>query len=149
MFVATNITRILSRQKYACCDKMFVATKLILVAAAASDNCWPCTSGGLPCLCHVLRAGSGEVRGQCRTVIKDDQYLCLMKEFLNRLQKRALCRVPRIAQVEYCRVKQSALLQLASATKKKLLAMALSRPFKEDRLALPLSTPLSSRRSMV
>ena len=29
------------------------------------------------------------------------------------------------------------------------LTMALSRPFKEDRLALPLSTPLSSRRSMV
>ena len=27
--------------------------------------------------------------------------------------------------------------------------MALSRPFKEDRLALPLSTPLSSRQSMV
>ena len=30
-----------------------------------------------------------------------------------------------------------------------LLTMALSRPIKEDRLALPLSTPLSSRRSMV
>ena len=29
------------------------------------------------------------------------------------------------------------------------LTMALSRPLKEDRLALPLSTPLSSRRSMV
>ena len=29
------------------------------------------------------------------------------------------------------------------------LTMALSRPFKEDRLALPLSTPLSSRRSVV
>ena len=29
------------------------------------------------------------------------------------------------------------------------LTMALSRPFKEERLALPLSTPLSSRRSMV
>ena len=29
------------------------------------------------------------------------------------------------------------------------LTMALSRPFKEDRLALPLSTPLSSRRSMM
>ena len=29
------------------------------------------------------------------------------------------------------------------------LTMALSRPFKEDRLALPLSAPLSSRRSMV
>ena len=29
------------------------------------------------------------------------------------------------------------------------LTMALSRPFKEDRRALPLSTPLSSRRSMV
>ena len=29
------------------------------------------------------------------------------------------------------------------------LTMALSRPFKEDRQALPLSTPLSSRRSMV
>ena len=30
-----------------------------------------------------------------------------------------------------------------------LLTMALSRPFKEDRLALPLSTSLSSRRSVV
>ena len=30
-----------------------------------------------------------------------------------------------------------------------LLTMALSYPFKKDRLALPLSTPLSSRRSMV
>ena len=29
------------------------------------------------------------------------------------------------------------------------LTMALSRPFKKDRLVLPLSTPLSSRRSMV
>ena len=29
------------------------------------------------------------------------------------------------------------------------LTMALSRPFREDRLALPLSTPLSSRRSVV
>ena len=29
------------------------------------------------------------------------------------------------------------------------LTMALSRPFKEDRLALPLSTPLPSRRSLV
>ena len=29
------------------------------------------------------------------------------------------------------------------------LSMALSRPFKEDRLGLPLSSPLSSRRSMV
>ena len=31
----------------------------------------------------------------------------------------------------------------------KRLTMAVSRPLKEDRLALPLSTPLSSRRSMV
>ena len=30
-----------------------------------------------------------------------------------------------------------------------LIMMALSRPFKEDHLVLPLSTPLSSRRSMV
>ena len=29
------------------------------------------------------------------------------------------------------------------------LTMALFRPFKEDRLALPFSTPLSSRRSVV
>ena len=36
-FVVTK--RLLSQQKYACHDKSFVATKLILVAAPTSDSC--------------------------------------------------------------------------------------------------------------